>query len=243
VAEKELNRAEVAGFTIWVTLVRRIECVPWRSMRHCPWPWHVEGSSDRVREAFSRALDVAAIQGDSAYGLRLLSGLFMYYRWNIDINDALDIASRAEEVALKTQDPDDMALAESMSGAANHLAGNHVVALKHFESGLSHSASGSRFRAGEHLFHHSSLLLVGMAHCLLFRGLLDQSLDYAKRAIEDGEKSDHPAALCRSLSLVLPVCLALADFRRSEQYIAQLTELSALTLLTLRSARLVYFVA
>ena len=188
---------------------------------------HTEGSSQRVRESFSRALDVAVIQRDLANELRLLSGLFMYYRWN-DINDALDIAARAKEVALKTRDPDDMALAESMLGAANHLAGNHLVALKHFEAGLSHSASGSRFRAGQHLFHHSSLLLAGMAHCLLFTGLLDQSLDYAKRAIEDGEKSDHPATLCRSLSMVLPVYLALADFRRSEQYIAQLTELSAL---------------
>ena len=72
-----------------------------------------------------------------------------------------------------------------------------------------------------------SLLLVGMAHCLLFRGLLDQSLDYARLAIEESEKSDHPATLCRSLSLVLPIYLALADSRRSEQYIAQLTELSA----------------
>ncbi len=83
---------------------------------------HTEGSSERVREAFSRALDVAAIQGDSAYELRLLSGLFMYYRWNIDINAALDIASQSKEVALKTRDPDDMALAESMLGAAHHLA-------------------------------------------------------------------------------------------------------------------------
>ncbi len=124
---------------------------------------HTEGSSERVREAFSRALDVAAIQGDLAYELRLLSGFFMYYRWNIDINAALDIASRSNEVALKTKDPDDIALAESMLGAAHHLAGNHLVALKHFESGLSHSASGLRFRAGQHLFHHSSLLLVGMA--------------------------------------------------------------------------------
>jgi len=66
-----------------------------------------------------------------------------------------------------------------------------------------------------------------MARCLLFRGLLDQSLDYAKRAIEEGEKSNHPATLCRSLSLVLPVYLALADSRRSEQYIVQLTELAA----------------
>ena len=188
---------------------------------------HSEGSSELVRKAFSRALDVAAIRGDSAYELQLLSGLSRYYRWNTDINTALDIASRSKEVALKAGDHDDMALAEAMLGAAHHLAGNHVVALEHFESGLSHSASGWRFRAGQHLFHHNSLLLVGMARCLLFRGLLDDSLNYAKRAVEQAEKSNHPATLCRALSLVLPVYLALADSRRSEQYIAQLTELAA----------------
>jgi predicted ATPase/DNA-binding winged helix-turn-helix (wHTH) protein len=186
-----------------------------------------EGSSERVREAFSRALDVAAMQGDSAYDLRLLSGFFMYYRWTTDINAALDIASRSKEAALKTRDHDDLALAESMLGAAHFLAGNHLVAIRHFESGLMHSASGSRFRAGQHLFHNNSLLLVGMARSLLYRGLLDQSLDYAERAIAEGEKSNHPATLCRSLSFVLPVYLALADSRRSEQYIVQLTELAA----------------
>jgi tetratricopeptide (TPR) repeat protein len=60
----------------------------------------------------------------------------------------------------------------------------------------------------------------------MLRGLLDQSLGYAKLAIEEGERSGHPAMLCRSLSLVLPIYLAVADFARSEQYIAQLTELS-----------------
>jgi predicted ATPase/DNA-binding winged helix-turn-helix (wHTH) protein len=188
---------------------------------------HTEGSSQRVREAFYRALDVAVIQQDFTYELQLLSGLFMYFRWNADINGALDIGSRSKEVALRTQDPDDMALADSMLGAANHLAGNHLDSLKHFESGLSHSAAGSRFRAGQHLFHNNSLLLVGMARSLLYRGSLDRSLDYARLATEEAEKSGHPATLCRSLSLVLPVYLALADFRRSEQYIAQLTKLSA----------------
>jgi tetratricopeptide (TPR) repeat protein len=188
---------------------------------------HSEGSSERVHRAFSRALDVAVIQGDSVYELRLLSGLFMYYRWNTDIDAALDIASRSKVVALKTGDHDDMALAESMLGAAHFLAGNHLLATKHFESGLMHSASGARFRAGQHLFHNNSLLLVGMARSLQYRGLLDQSLDYARLAIEEGEKTNHPATLCRSLSFVLPVYLAMADFRRSEQYIAQLTELAA----------------
>jgi tetratricopeptide (TPR) repeat protein len=186
-----------------------------------------EGSSERVHQAFYRALDVAVIQGDSVYELRLLSGLFMYYRWNTDIDAALDIASRSKEAASKTGDHDDMALAESMLGAAYFLAGNHLLAIKHFESGLMHSASGARFRAGQHLFHNNSLLLVGMARSLQYRGLLDQSLDYARLAIEEGEKTNHPATLCRSLSFVLPVYLTMADSRRSEQYIVQLTELAA----------------
>jgi predicted ATPase/DNA-binding winged helix-turn-helix (wHTH) protein len=188
---------------------------------------HSEGSSELVRKAFSRALEVAALLRDTDYELRLLSGLFMYYRWNTDINAALDIAYRSKAASLKTGDHDDIALAESMLGAAHFLAGNHLVAIKHFETGLIHSASGSRFRAGQHLFHDNSLLLVGMARSLMYRGLLDQSLDYARLAIEEGEKSNHPATLCRSLSFVLPVYLALADSRRSEYYIVQLTDLAA----------------
>jgi predicted ATPase/DNA-binding winged helix-turn-helix (wHTH) protein/tetratricopeptide (TPR) repeat protein len=188
---------------------------------------HSEGSSELVRSAFSRALDVAAIQGDSACELQLLSGLSRYYRWNTNISAALDVAVRCKEVALKSMNHGDMALAEAMLGAAHYLAGNHLVAQQHFEAGLNHSASGWRFHPGQHLLHQSSLLLVGMARCLLFRGLLDQSLDFAKRAIEEAERSNHPATLCRSLSLVLPIYLALEDSRRSEPYIAQLAELAA----------------
>ena len=46
---------------------------------------HSEGSSERVREAFSRALDVAAIQ-ETCLRAEAFSGLFMYSRWNIDIH-------------------------------------------------------------------------------------------------------------------------------------------------------------
>jgi predicted ATPase/DNA-binding winged helix-turn-helix (wHTH) protein len=188
---------------------------------------HTEGSNQRVREGFYRALDIAVKQRDLAYELRLLSGLFMYSRWTTDINGALEIAARSEKVALQTLDPDDMALAESMLGAANHLAGNHPVAQEHFESGLRYSASGLRFRTGQHLFHHTSLLLVGMARSLLYRGLFDQAQAYAKLALDEGERSGHPATLCRTLSLIVPVYLTLADYQLAEQYITQLTDLSA----------------
>jgi predicted ATPase/DNA-binding winged helix-turn-helix (wHTH) protein len=164
---------------------------------------------------------------DLARQLRLLSGLFLYSSWTTDIYRALDIAERSQKVALKIQDPDDMAHAETMLGAANHLAGNHLVAQRHFEASLRHSASGSRLRAGHYLFHHTTLSLAGMARSLLYRGLLDQSLDYARLAIEEGEKSGSPTTLCRSLILILPVYLALEDWQRSEQYVTQLSDLSA----------------
>jgi predicted ATPase/DNA-binding winged helix-turn-helix (wHTH) protein len=159
--------------------------------------------------------------------LLLLNGLFMYSSWTTDIHRTLDVAARSQKVALKTQDPDDMANAESMLGFAHHLAGDHLVAQRHFEAGLRYSASGSRLRAGHHLYDLTSDLLVGMARSLLYRGLLDQSLDYARLAIEEAKKYDHPARLCRILIVILPVYLALDDWQRSEQCIAQLTDLSA----------------
>src|SRR5712672_3472160 len=164
---------------------------------------------------------------DLARELMLLNGLYLYSSWTTDIHRALDVAARSQKVALKTQDPDDMARAESMLGMANHLAGHHLVAQTHFEAGLRHSASGSRLRAGHHLYHPTSFLLVGMARSLLYRGVVDQALEYARLAIEEGEKSGLSTILCRSLILILPVYLALDDWRRSEQHIAQLTDLSA----------------
>jgi predicted ATPase/DNA-binding winged helix-turn-helix (wHTH) protein len=164
---------------------------------------------------------------DLAREFRLLSGLFLHSSWTTDIHRALDVAARSQKVALKIQDPDDMAFAETMLGAANHLAGNHLAAQRHFEASLRHSASGSRLSAGHYLFHHTTLSLAGMARSLLYRGVLDQSLDYAKLAIEEGEKSGYPATLCRALILILPVYLALEDWQRSEQCIAQLSDLSA----------------
>jgi predicted ATPase/DNA-binding winged helix-turn-helix (wHTH) protein len=188
---------------------------------------NAEDSNPQVQSVSSRAPDVALMRQYLARELMLLNGLFLYSSWTTDIHRALDVAARIQKVALKTQDPDEMARAEAILGAANHLAGNHLVAQRHCEAGLRHSASGSRSRAGHYLFHHATLLLVGMARSLLYRGLLDQSLDYARLAIEEGEKSGDPATLCRSLILILPVYLALDDWQRSEQYIAKMTEISA----------------
>ncbi len=241
------TRLAAASAQVFLELSLLIECQAWaeRAMARLGNPYqnsrrameisaslplallHTEGNDQRVRTAFASALEIAIDQGDLAYELRILSGLFMYSHWTMDIRGATDIAVRSKKLALKTGDPDDMALAESMLAASNHLLGNHLAAQQHCESGLRYSGSGPRFRAGQHLFHYTSFLLVGMARSLLYRGLLDRSLEYAKLAIEEGEKSGHPATFCRSLALIVPVFLTMADTRRSDQYIAELSDLSA----------------
>ncbi|QPF93567.1 ATP-binding protein [Bradyrhizobium commune] len=187
---------------------------------------HTEGNDQRVRTAFTNALEIAIEQGDIAYELRILSGFFMYSHWIMDIRGATDIAIRSKKLALRTGDHADMALAEAMFAASEHLLGNQLAAQLHCESGLRHLASGPRSRTEPYLFHYTSFLLVGMARSLLYRGLLDQSLDYARRALEEGKRSGNPATLCRSLALVLPVFLAMADLKQSDQYIGELSELS-----------------
>jgi tetratricopeptide (TPR) repeat protein len=154
-----------------------------------------------------------------------LIGLYMHSLWTNDIGHALDIAERSQKVALKTQDSDDIAHAELMLGGAHHLLGNHLAAEGRFEAGLRHEAPGSRLRAGHHFFHYPTVLRIGMARCLMYRGLLDQSLNYARLAIEEAEKAGHPAILCRCLIWVLPLYLALDDRPRVEQYISQLADL------------------
>jgi predicted ATPase/DNA-binding winged helix-turn-helix (wHTH) protein len=187
---------------------------------------HTEGNDQRIRTAFESAIEIAIDQGDLAYELRILSGLFMYSHWTMDIRGATDIAVRSKKLASKTGNPDDMALAEAMLAASDHLLGNHLAAQLHCESGLRYLASGPRLRTEQYLFHYTSFLLVGMARSLLYRGLLDQSLDYAKRAREEGKKSGHPVTFCRSLALVLPVFLIAADLRQSDQYIGELSNLA-----------------
>ncbi|MEH2568817.1 ATP-binding protein [Bradyrhizobium sp. AZCC 2289] len=193
---------------------------------------HTEGNDQRVRAAFASALEIAIDQGDLAYELRILSGLFTYSHWTMDIRGATDIAVQSKKLALKTGNPDDVALAEAMLAASDHLLGNHLAAQLHCESGLRYLVSGRGVRTEQYLFHYTSFLLVGMARSLLYRGLLDQSLDYAKRAREEGKKSGHPTTFCRSLALVLPVFLTTADLRQSDEYISELSNLSAAHSLT-----------
>ncbi|MDB5609269.1 MAG: transcriptional regulator, partial [Bradyrhizobium sp.] len=140
--DETATRLAAASTRVFLELSLLIECQAWaeRAMTRLGNPYqnsrhameisaalalalmHTEGNDQRVRTAFASALEIAIDQGDIAHELRILSGLFMYSHWTMDIRGATDIAVRSKTLALKTGDPGNMALAEPAIGMALYSA-------------------------------------------------------------------------------------------------------------------------
>jgi tetratricopeptide (TPR) repeat protein len=184
------------------------------------------GNSERVREAFNKALTFAERREDTYQQLRLLSGLSMYLHRTIDAAGSLEVALRAESVAKKTGNPEDAALADSMLGAAYYMLADHVRAPEYLERALHRSPASRPFNATQYLFDLRTTSLFNLTRSHWFAGNLDRAARYAERTIEEAESSDHPIALCRAFILTMPFYFWIGDLRQVERDLSEL-ELTA----------------
>lgn len=180
------------------------------------------GNSERVRDAFNKALTFAEQREDTHQQLHLLSGLSMYLHRTIDAAASLEVARRAESVARKTGSPADAALADSMLGAAYYMLGDHVRAPTHLERALLSPPASRRFNPTQYLFDLRTTSLFILTRSYWFAGNLDRAGDYAERTIEEAEKLDHPIALCRALILTIPFHFWIDDLRKVERSLSAL---------------------
>ena len=180
------------------------------------------GNSERVRDAFNKALTFAEQREDTHQQLHLLSGLSMYLHRTIDAAASLEVARRAESVARRTGSPEDAALADSMLGAAYYMLGDHVRAPTHLERALLSPPASRRFNPTRYLFdlRTTSLFILTRSHW--FAGNLDRAGRYAEQTIEEAEKLDHPVALCRALILTIPFHFWIDDLRKVERSLSAL---------------------
>jgi predicted ATPase/DNA-binding winged helix-turn-helix (wHTH) protein len=180
------------------------------------------GNSERIRDAFNTALIFAERLEDTRHQLRLLSGLSVYLHRAIDATGSLEVALRAESVAKKTGNPEDVALADSMLGAAYHILADHVRAQKHLERALRRSPSPRRFDPTQYLFDLRATSIFDLTRFHWFAGNLDTAVGYAERTIKEAELSDHPIALCRALILTMPLYFWIGDLGRVERNLSGL---------------------
>jgi predicted ATPase/DNA-binding winged helix-turn-helix (wHTH) protein len=180
------------------------------------------GNSERVREAFQTALTFAERREDAYQQLRLLSGFSMYFHRIIDAAGALELALRGQAVAKKTGSPDDVAIANSMLGAAYYMHGEQRRAQSHLERALQSAPLLRRFNATQYLFDLRTTSLFNLTRSYWFTGNLDRAVGYAKMTIEEAERSDHPIALSRALILTMPLYFWIDDLKQVDQNISRL---------------------
>jgi predicted ATPase/DNA-binding winged helix-turn-helix (wHTH) protein len=185
-----------------------------------------EGNSERVRDAFNSALRFAEQREDRYQQLRLLSGLSMYCHRRIDVAGSLELALRGDAVAKKTGSPDDVAIADSMLGAAYYMRGEQRRAQHHLERALHGAPPVRRFNATQYLFDLRTTSLFNLTRSYWFTGNLDRAIGYAKMTIEEAARSDHPVALSRALILTMPLYFWIDDLRQVDKNLSRL-ELTA----------------
>jgi predicted ATPase/DNA-binding winged helix-turn-helix (wHTH) protein len=181
-----------------------------------------EGNSERVRDAFNSALRLAEEREDAYQQLRLLSGLSIYCHRRIDVAGSLELALRGEAVARKTGSPDDIAIADSMLGAAYYMRAEQRRAQSHFERALQSAPPLRRFNAAQYLFDLRTTSLFNLTRSYWFTGNLDRAVACARMTIEEAERADHPIALSRALILTMPLYFWVDDLQQVGQNLSRL---------------------
>jgi predicted ATPase/DNA-binding winged helix-turn-helix (wHTH) protein len=181
---------------------------------------YTEGNSERVREAFHTALNLAQRHEDTRLHLSLLSGMSIYLHGLVDPAGTYELALRGAATAGKTGSPDDAAIADAMMGAAYCLRRDQGRAQEHLKRSL--RGPLRRFSASQYLFDLRSSSLSVLTHSFFFSGNFDQAADCAKMNIEDAERSGHPIGLCRALTNSMRLYFWVDDLEQVERSLAML---------------------
>jgi predicted ATPase/DNA-binding winged helix-turn-helix (wHTH) protein len=185
---------------------------------------YTEGNSERVREAFHTALNLAQQHEDTRLHLSLLSGMSMYLHGIVDAAGTYQLALRGMAAARKNGTPDDVAVADSMMGAAYHLRLDQLRAQEYLKRSIHGLPRLLRFSASQYLFDLRSSSLIVLTHSLFFSGNLDQAAHYAKMNIEVAVRSGHPLGLCRALVHPMRFYFWVDDLEQIERGLSMLAD-------------------
>jgi predicted ATPase/DNA-binding winged helix-turn-helix (wHTH) protein len=179
-----------------------------------------QGSTERVRVALQRALELAESLGDSYTQMRMLGALNFFYQRAGEVHRALALARQACQVAERLDDPACSAMAGWLLGGSSHLVGDELTGVRLGEQAL-HKPPPSRFvnRARFGFDDHRIRCLCGWARSLFILGYPDQSLRAAARVVEEASQLGHTIALGLSLVWTTPAVIWAGDWRRAQEAI------------------------
>jgi predicted ATPase/DNA-binding winged helix-turn-helix (wHTH) protein len=181
-----------------------------------------KGHTDQVRAELGRGLALAEAFQDRARQLRLLVGRNLFFLRLGDIRDALAVAEQAGDIAQAAKHPAGTVWAEWLVGNARHFLGDQAAAQLHLENGMALAAELGTFDANFFGFDPRIRGIVSLARTLWLRGLSDQALRTAQKAIDEAARRHHPVSICLSLIYASTLLLWNGDLPAANDLIEQL---------------------
>ncbi|HKC51060.1 MAG TPA: transcriptional regulator, partial [Myxococcota bacterium] len=181
-----------------------------------------------VREAWTRALELAERLEDTDYQLRALWGIWSAQLNTGEFRAALATAEQFGKVAETSSDPLDRAVGDRLIGGALHIVGDLAGARARTESMLRGVAAPQRSHLSRFVVDQRLMARNTLAGVLWLQGLRDQAAALSVANLEEARATDHALTVCSILSdSICPIALLNGDFAAAERYAKLLVELTA----------------
>jgi predicted ATPase/DNA-binding winged helix-turn-helix (wHTH) protein len=178
------------------------------------------GNGEGARAAIDRALELAAILGESTRRLRILVGLHIFLVRIGNIRESLPVAEELARTARGASNSAYRVISDWLLGSSNHFLGNQGIARRHFEGGFMSVVPDNVEVFG---LDHRVRALVTFERVLWLTGSADRAMETAKKVIGEAARLSKALDVCFSLVYSVPVFLWCGDLCAAREALRQLT--------------------
>jgi predicted ATPase/DNA-binding winged helix-turn-helix (wHTH) protein len=186
------------------------------------------GGLVQTHSCLTRALQLAEAHRDPYNQMRVLGALNILHERSGDLQEALQLAERAQTVATSLDDPACLAMANWLLGTSLHLVGDHATARRVCERAWSKPAPSSLVKRARFGFDdHRVRSLCSLVRSLWLLGKADEARSAASRVVQQAEEFGHPIPLAIALAGIAPVWVWLGEWEIAQTYVSRLTQHTA----------------
>jgi predicted ATPase/DNA-binding winged helix-turn-helix (wHTH) protein len=176
--------------------------------------------SAEMREVWTGVLEIATQLDDVRYSLRALWGLWAFEENAGRFPEALNLARRFCDLAMRSSNPADLATGDRILAVTLHYLGDRAGAETYFERSLARLDSTHGSHAIHFQYNQSLAARAYMPKILWLRGLPDVALRAARSVVDDAFAMGHALSLCLVLMVAAcPVALLVGDIEAAKRFV------------------------
>jgi tetratricopeptide (TPR) repeat protein len=184
--------------------------------------------SAEMQEVWTGVLEIARQLDDVRYSLRALWGLWAFEQNVGRFPEALNLARRFCDLAMRSSNPADLATGDRILGVTLHYLGDRAGAETYFERSVARLESTVHGSHAIHFQYNQSLAARAyLPKILWLRGLPDAAQQAARSVVDDAVAMGHGLSLCLVLMVAAcPVALLIGDIEAAKRFVDMLLRTS-----------------